>query len=292
MCGSSVMLASMLLVFTEPATPPTADSSAGCRQGVAFRHYGYGLHLYSKKDDQGAVEQYTKSIAADPKQPWAYYRRGNILANQDKIREAITDFQKVAELDDSIIFAHYNLACLYSQQGEGAKSLASLEAALKRGYRKFDKLQADTDLQNARKDPRFGKLVVEYRKRAAGEKLSVTQRFQTAGAEDRLDIVARAAEEPDGIPQELGLLASYDPVAEVRLMGMHLLVKQKHPARQRYLVMGIFDTDGRVCKVAGNHLQAKIKLKRASVSVMRCLLFASVSLGLPKLPLACRGCST
>ncbi|MBY0459153.1 MAG: hypothetical protein K2V38_17595 [Gemmataceae bacterium] len=58
--------------------------------------------------------------------------------------------------------AHYNLACRYALLKQRDKALDALRKAVELGYRDFDFMLEDQDLDSIRKDPRFGKLVKEF----------------------------------------------------------------------------------------------------------------------------------
>ncbi|HEY1186071.1 MAG TPA: hypothetical protein VGE74_00380, partial [Gemmata sp.] len=59
--------------------------------------------------------------------------------------------------------AHYNLACRYALLKQRDKALTALRKAVELGYRDFEFMQEDHDLDSIRKDPRFRKLVKEYK---------------------------------------------------------------------------------------------------------------------------------
>ena len=58
---------------------------------------------------------------------------------------------------------HYNLACDYSLLRRADECLATLEKALKLGYRAFSHMMKDPDLDHIRKDPRYAALIAAYR---------------------------------------------------------------------------------------------------------------------------------
>ncbi|AMV23401.1 hypothetical protein VT84_03260 [Gemmata sp. SH-PL17] len=58
--------------------------------------------------------------------------------------------------------AHYNLACRYALLKQREKALTALRQAVELGYRDFEFMREDHDLDSIRKDPRFRKLVKEY----------------------------------------------------------------------------------------------------------------------------------
>ena len=102
----------------------------------------------------------------------------------------------MAEIDADVIFAHYNLACLSAVEKKTSEALVSLETALARGCRKFDKLAKDPDLDNLRKEKKYVALLAHYKKIAATEKRARSQVFQTGTAEERFTIIREEIEKP------------------------------------------------------------------------------------------------
>lgn len=68
--------------------------------------------------------------------------------------------------DDPIVY--YNLACSYSLVGDIDASLTALRNAVKRGYGDLNFINKDADLENARKDRRFKRLMAGWRKERGG----------------------------------------------------------------------------------------------------------------------------
>ena len=86
-----------------------------------------------------------------------------ILGNNYTLRG---DYRRGLEIDlrlsalrpaDPIV--QYNLACSYSLLGSPNEAVASLEEAISLGYRDFEFMRKDRDLDPIRKDVRFQRLV-------------------------------------------------------------------------------------------------------------------------------------
>lgn len=58
----------------------------------------------------------------------------------------------------------YNLACRYALLKQPDLALVTLRKAIELGYSDFRYMEEDRDLESIRKDPRFRKLLREYRK--------------------------------------------------------------------------------------------------------------------------------
>jgi hypothetical protein len=58
----------------------------------------------------------------------------------------------------------YWVAAIYSAKGDKDKSLVALQQALQTGFRDFGALDASPYFANLRSDPRYQKLIAQYRK--------------------------------------------------------------------------------------------------------------------------------
>ena len=79
--------------------------------------------------------------------------------------DAIVDLRLVEIKPHEPIF-HYNLACSQSLLNDVEAGLASLRCAIELGYSNIEYLQEDSDLENLRKDERFGCIVTSMRSKA------------------------------------------------------------------------------------------------------------------------------
>jgi len=111
----------------------------------------------------------------------ALVREANALLQAKKYRKAEKLYREIlARLDDPQIDAkeglgpqrkkeirtvsRYNLACLYSLQGDADRGIEELERALQAGFSNFNHLLQDSDLENVRKHPGFSNLIERFRK--------------------------------------------------------------------------------------------------------------------------------
>ncbi|MFY9733417.1 MAG: protein kinase [Candidatus Acidiferrales bacterium] len=137
-----------------------------------------------------------EAIRLQPTSAAAQYHLGRALILQNRYQEAATAFQRAKELGSShyeslgmaqlaLAQANYDealkymsgttdiknttidqywLAAIYSAKGDKDKSLAALQQALQTGFRDFAVLDASPYFANLRSDPRYQKLVAQYRK--------------------------------------------------------------------------------------------------------------------------------
>jgi tetratricopeptide (TPR) repeat protein len=72
--------------------------------------------------------------------------------------------RRIIQLAPSDPLAHYNLACSYALLKQTDTALSTLRRAVELGYRDFEFMRQDRDLDSIRKDPRFRQLLREYDK--------------------------------------------------------------------------------------------------------------------------------
>jgi len=144
-----------------------------------------------KGNTEGAVEDYGKVIQLMPEATIAYYKRALVNYKTHGLSLAKNDFSKILELEEKsgrkawTPFAlhylgrdeealaemkkttdrtgdYYNLACLYSLQNDQQNAIQTLGKQLEKGYRDFDKIIGDEDLDNVKYTPEFNDLLSKY----------------------------------------------------------------------------------------------------------------------------------
>jgi len=164
-----------------------------------YAYFNRALAQYFLKYFQGAIQDYSKCIEIDPNYIAAYFQRGMIYQNNlNDIQAAKVDFKKVISNDGdltSIAYSffylgekekafktlnnmleefgddpksqmsiYYDLACLYSIDGNLVEAIASLKNALEKGYSNFWWIVNDKDLDNIRNSSEFKELINTYKK--------------------------------------------------------------------------------------------------------------------------------
>ena len=129
---------------------------------VAFINRGIAWH--NKKDYDKAIKDYDEAIRLDPKYALAFHNRGATWFNKKDYDKAIKDFDEAIRLDPKYASAFYGKACCYSLQGKSDQAIENLAKSLELGWEDFKHLEADTDLDSIRDDPRYKKLLAKYKK--------------------------------------------------------------------------------------------------------------------------------
>lgn len=84
---------------------------------TAEDHYYAALDLVAAGDDDQAVDEYRKSLAADPTFTDALHGLSRSLQNLNRLDEAIEVAQRISEIDPDDVLAHTSLSILYQKKG-------------------------------------------------------------------------------------------------------------------------------------------------------------------------------
>ena len=105
------------------------------------------------------VAFFEKVIARDPEPVEALMVLGNNYTARGQYQEGLAVDLRLSSLRPEDALVHYNLACSYSLLRRVNEAVATLEVALALGYRDFEFLEKDPDLDPIRRDPSYKRLV-------------------------------------------------------------------------------------------------------------------------------------
>jgi len=162
---------------------------------LAWDLLSWALAYEQPPDAIEAEKAAREAIRLQPTSAAAQYHLGRALLFQTRYQEAATAFQRAEELgsnryrnlgmaqlalaqanyDEALKYMseidtkkttidQYWLAAIYSAKGDKDKSLAAMQQALQTGFRDFAVLDASPYFANLRSDPRYQKLIAQYRK--------------------------------------------------------------------------------------------------------------------------------
>ena len=158
-------------------------------------YYRRGFYKDNTHDVDGAIEDYSMAIALEPQYAYAFLGRADMYRLKGENDLAKQDYMKVIELDtvpsnvscaqyaflelgekeksidymDRVIANdsinpgnYYDAACLYSRMGNKNKALDMLKIALEKGFRRFNHIENDDDLDGIRQTEGFKNLIKTY----------------------------------------------------------------------------------------------------------------------------------
>lgn len=114
------------------------------------------------KDFSAAEENYSKGLIQNPKNKDLLTGLAYSQTSQKKYQDAEKTFRKALEVDNADHWAYYNLCCLFSIQSKPTEAFSWLNQALQKGFKDYEHIQTDTDLDNIRQLPEFKTLMEKY----------------------------------------------------------------------------------------------------------------------------------
>ena len=95
-----------------PETPASPEAHL-----LAEEHYYAALDLVTEGHGEQAVEEYRKSLAADPNFTDALHGLSRALQDLNRLDEAIEVSKRISEIDPDDVLAHTSLSILYQKKG-------------------------------------------------------------------------------------------------------------------------------------------------------------------------------
>jgi hypothetical protein len=137
--------------------PPTPENGFPPGSVLAF--------LADRSQLDFEIEFFAKVLAALPTFAEVLRVQASNLTIKGRLLDGLAVDKQLVAARPADPTAHYNLACRYALLKQADMALVSLRKAVELGYRDFQFMEEDRDLDSIRKDPRFRQLVGEYRKR-------------------------------------------------------------------------------------------------------------------------------
>lgn len=160
-----------------------------------YYYYAIGWCHELQGDTDKALDFYNRGIDVDKNYPYLFISRGDLLRKSGRSEEAVSDYERVLELDnetvdgscrhyalhglgreeeaiewiDRIIDSnpedgggYYDKACLLGRMGKTEEGMKALETAFEKGYRRFEHLVHDDDMNPYRNTEKYQELVEKY----------------------------------------------------------------------------------------------------------------------------------
>jgi tetratricopeptide (TPR) repeat protein len=118
-----------------------------------------GLRRQQAEDLTAAEAFYRRAIESNPKNLDALNNLGVLFLSQRRDTEAIDIFNKLMEVKGDWADPYYNLACLYSRQGDIPNSMWYLKVALRMNRELREWARNDPDLEPLRSNPEYRKII-------------------------------------------------------------------------------------------------------------------------------------
>jgi tetratricopeptide (TPR) repeat protein len=187
-----------------------AEKAQSISPDLDYNYYLFGIIAWDENDLDTARVNLKKAVEMNPRSYVFLYRLGALYRMQGELDQAIEELKKATELRPDYIAAHdelamcylekgflvhalaelklvvnldpsdsrsmYNIACVYSLRNNTESALRWLERSIDNGYKDFEFMNDDPDLDNIRNSPKY----IELIKGAASD---VSHGADTSGSE-------------------------------------------------------------------------------------------------------------
>ena len=136
------------------------ESFASKPQGAASRAARRRLDAKSQLDFE--IDFFDSILRRAPHYIDVLRCQGELLNRKGAHERAVKIDRRLAELLPEDCVVTYNLACSLAMLGRRGEAIETLRRALEQGYRDFDYLHADADLDGLRGEAAFERLLREF----------------------------------------------------------------------------------------------------------------------------------
>jgi hypothetical protein len=117
----------------------------------------------TSRDSTFEVGFYETVLRHDPQCVEVVEILGGLYTKLGRIADGLRMDRKLVRLQPANPTAHYNLACSLALSKRNADALRSLRHAIGLGYRDFEWMSHDPDLQGLKRSPEFGAIVAQLK---------------------------------------------------------------------------------------------------------------------------------
>jgi tetratricopeptide (TPR) repeat protein len=140
-----------------PSKRPSSTSDAAFPPGSVL------AFLAERNQVDFELDFYTRILTAVPDYPEVLRAQASNMTVKGRLQDGLAVDKKLVSIRPADPTAHYNLACRYALLKQPDLAIVTLRKAVELGYRDFRYMLEDHDLDSIRKDPRFRKLLREYK---------------------------------------------------------------------------------------------------------------------------------
>lgn len=116
-----------------------------------------------KSDPEFEISFYESVLSRDPRYTDVIELLGGLYTKQGRIADGLRMDRRLVKLQPANATAHYNLACSLALSKRKIDALRSLRQAVALGYRDFDWMLQDPDLEDLKAHPAFSALLEQLK---------------------------------------------------------------------------------------------------------------------------------
>lgn len=117
--------------------------------------------LKSRPQIDFEIDFFERILSRDPGYVEVLCNLGELFSIKGWSRRALQVDKRLSQLRPRDPLVHYNLACSYALLQHAEEAVATLRRAVEVGYRDFEHLEQDPDLDGIRQSPEYGQFMKE-----------------------------------------------------------------------------------------------------------------------------------
>jgi tetratricopeptide (TPR) repeat protein len=121
-------------------------------------HHKLGNLFKTKGKLDNAIKEYQEALSINPEFAPALNNLALVYVDKGEYDKALSLYMKIIDLHPDYYPAYYNMACMYAIQNKVEESIFWLKKAVKKGFKDWDFLKTDKDLENIRGTSYFKEL--------------------------------------------------------------------------------------------------------------------------------------
>jgi tetratricopeptide (TPR) repeat protein len=126
------------------------------RMGVY--HYNEGNKLLKQNKIEEAIKNYNMALHHNNRFEEAYINLSTAYLNKKNFKLSLKTLNTLESINPNHPLLHYNFSCYYALLGNIPKGIESLNQAIANGFKNHQILETDPDIENLRQNPRFKEL--------------------------------------------------------------------------------------------------------------------------------------
>jgi len=132
--------------------------SPEAQKRMAVYHYNEGNKLLKQNKMEEAIKNYNMALHHNNRFEEAYINLSTAYLNKKNFKLSLKTLNTLESINPNHPLLHYNFSCYYALLGNIPKGIDSLKKAIENGYKNLQNLETDPDLENLRQNPQFNVL--------------------------------------------------------------------------------------------------------------------------------------
>ena len=134
------------------------NKSPEVQKRMGVYHYNEGNKLLKQNKIEEAIKNYNMALHHNNRFEEAYINLSTAYLNKKNFKLSLKTLNTLESINPNHPLLHYNFSCYYALLGNIPKGIESLNQAIANGFKNHQILETDPDIENLRQNPRFKEL--------------------------------------------------------------------------------------------------------------------------------------